>query len=115
MIPLDVDVYVALEPIDLRMSFDLLSGVVRDRRLGDPKSGAMYIFFGKRRDKLKAIFYDQSGYVILYKRLCRGTFRIPEPERPGDAHVRMDDQELGFLLAGMEVAPVARKRTEKIH
>ena len=111
MIPLDVEVFVAFEPIDLRISFDLLAGTVRDRITGDPKSGAVYVFFGKRRDKLKALFYDKTGYCILYKRLCRGTFRIPERVSGQDASIRIEEDELVVLLDGLAMGRGEKKKT----
>ena len=110
MIPLDVEIYVALEPIDLRISFDLLSGMVRDRMKGDPKSGSIYVFFGKRRDKLKALFYDRSGFCILYKRLCQGTFRIPQAMTPHALNVRLEEEELQVLLEGLPLDEKKRKK-----
>ena len=110
MIPLDVEVYVALEPIDLRISFDLLAGMVRERLSSDPKSGALFVFFGKRRDKLKALFYDKTGFCILYKRLCRGTFRIPEPTSASDASVQLDEDDLVAILDGMVPEPREKKK-----
>jgi transposase len=115
MIPLDVEVFVALEPIDLRVSFDLLSGLVRDRLSGDPKSGALFVFFGKRKDKLKALFYDKTGFCILYKRLCRGTFRIPECASPSDASVRIDEDELVALFDGIPLPERGEKRKLRFH
>ena len=114
MIPLDVDIFVSLEPIDLRISFDLLAGAVRDRLSGDPKSGALFVFFGKRRDRLKALFYDKTGFCILYKRLCRGTFRIPERAHPDDTSVRIEEDDLVVLLDGIAIER-EEKRKEKLH
>jgi transposase len=112
MIPADVEIYVALQPIDMRLSFDLLSGLVRDRMRGDPKNGSIYVFFGKRKDKLKALFYDRSGFCILYKRLCRGTFRIPEAMTPDGTSVRLEEEELLVLLEGLGVAEKKPTRRE---
>lgn len=117
MIPLDAEVFVACAPIDLRVSFDLLAGYVRDRFGSEPKDGSLYVFFGKRREKLKALFYDKTGYVILYKRLCRGTFRIPEPDRPGDETIRVAEEVFLALLEGLggEVEKPKRKRVQPMH
>ena len=54
MIPSGVQVFVALEPVDLRWSFDRLAGVALERTGYDPRSGALFIYFGKRRDAVKA-------------------------------------------------------------
>lgn len=117
MIPLDAEVYVALEPIDLRISFDLLAGLVRERFGADPKCGSLYVFFGKRKEKLKAIFYDKTGYCILYKRLCRGTFRIPEPDRPEEAVIQLPEEAFFALLEGLgvEQEKPKRKKTRALH
>jgi transposase len=61
MIPLDAEVFVARDPVDLRVSFDALAGLVRERFGAEPKSGSLFIFFGKRKEKLKALFYDKTS------------------------------------------------------
>jgi transposase len=101
MIPLDAEIFVAFDPIDLRVSFDLLSGLVRKRFGQDPKSGSLYVFFGKRREKLKALFYDKTGFCILYKRLYRVTFRIPKPDCDGDATIELPEEMFVALLEGL--------------
>lgn len=114
MIPLDVEIFVALEPIDLRASFDRLSGLVRERMGSEPTTGALFVFFGKRKEKLKVLFQDASGLVILYKRLSRGTFRIPVPLRPGDTTVTLTDRELVELLEGLGGAPSEPRRRKPV-
>jgi transposase len=58
MIPHGVEVFIGLEPIDLRWGFDRLAGVVADRLTREARSGALFVFFGKRRDALKVLFFD---------------------------------------------------------
>jgi transposase len=111
MLPLDVAIYIAVDPIDLRWGFDLLAGVVRDRLGESARNGAVFIFFGRRRDRCKAFFFDKTGYCILYKRLDRGTFRMPEVIEPGATHVMIDDAELALLLEGLELPTRRRRRT----
>ncbi|MCX5748026.1 MAG: IS66 family insertion sequence element accessory protein TnpB [Proteobacteria bacterium] len=77
MIPHGVEVFVGLEPIDLRWGFDRLSGIVADRLSREPRCGALFLFFGKRRDALKVLFFDGTGLCLFYKRLDKGTFRLP--------------------------------------
>ena len=79
MIPHGVEIFVGLEPIDLRWSFDRLAGIVAERIGREARSGALFVFFGKRRDALKVLFFDGTGLCIFYKRLDRGVFRLPEP------------------------------------
>jgi transposase len=72
MIPHGVEVFVGLDPIDLRWGFDRLSGLVAERLGREARSGALFLFFGKRRDALKVLFFDGSGLCLFYKRLLCG-------------------------------------------
>src|SRR5580658_3637492 len=110
MIPQGVQVFVALEAIDLRYSFDRLSGLAKEQVGYDPRSGALFVFFGRRRDALKILFFDGSGMCIFYKRLDRNAFRLPEPRGDGSRHVEVDDATLEALLDGVEVTPASRSR-----
>lgn len=104
MIPAGVEVFVGLEPIDLRWGFDRLSGVVAERIGRQPRSGALFVFFGKRREAMKILFFDGSGLCLFYKRLDRRTFRVPEArEGQGEAVVEIDEGALEDLLDGIDV------------
>lgn len=110
MIPAGVQIYVALEPVDMRFSFDRLSGIAREQVGYEARSGALFVFFGRRRDALKVLFFDGTGMCQFYKRLDRGTFQIPEPASGSDRHVEIDDGTLEALLDGIAVdAPVVGK------
>jgi len=108
MIPQGVQVFVALEPIDLRWSFDRLSGIVKEQVGYDARSGALFIFCGRRRTALKVLFFDGSGMCIFYKRLDRLVFRLPEAATAGAQHVEIDDATLDALLDGIEVETASR-------
>jgi transposase len=69
MIPRGVEIFVGVEPIDLRGSFDRLSGIATERIGRSARSGALFVFFGKRRDAIKVLFFDGSGLCQFYKRL----------------------------------------------
>jgi transposase len=113
MIPHGVDVFVGLDPIDLRWSFERLSGLVAERLGREPRGGALFLFFGRRRDALKILFFDGSGLCIFYKRLDAGTFRVPEPPREGVAVVEIDERALEDLLDGVDVVPPASTRARR--
>ncbi len=113
MIPHGVEVFVGLEPIDLRWSFDRLAGIVTERIGREARSGALFVFFGKRRDALKVLFFDGTGMCVFYKRLDRGTFRLPEPTDEGAMTVEVDERVLDDLLDGIDVQP--RARQESVH
>jgi transposase len=116
MIPSGVEIYVALEPVDMRLSFDRLAGLAKEQVGYDARSGALFIFFGRRRDSLKVLFFDGSGMAIFYKRLDRGVFRIPEASSKTARHVEIDDATLEALLDGIDVTdPEAASPRTKTH
>jgi transposase len=67
-------VYVYSGPVDMRLSFDGLSGLVRGVMEQDPLSGHLFCFFNRRRNYVKALYWDTNGYCLWSKRLVRGAF-----------------------------------------
>ena len=112
MIPAGVQVFIALEPINMAFSFDRLSGLALEQVGVDVKSGALFVFFGRRRNALKVLFCDASGVCIFYKRLNKGTFRIPQALDENSRHIEVDDAALDALLDGIDLdrAPRSEKR-----
>ncbi len=115
MIPSGVQIYVALEPIDMRLSFDRLSGLAKEQVGYEARSSALFVFFGRRRDALKVLFFDGTGMCIFYKRLDRGTFRLPTASSASSRHVEVDDATLEALLDGIDVEEKARARSPRTH
>jgi transposase len=113
VIPQGVQVFVALDPVDLRCSFDRLSGIALEQIGYEARGGALFVFYGRRRDALKVLFFDGSGMCIFYKRLDRGTFRVPEPGAEGARHVEVDDATLEALLDGIDVDATPRTRSRR--
>lgn len=104
MIPTGVQIFLALEPIDLRWSFDRLSGAAQETIGYDARSGALFVFYGRRKDALKILFFDGSGMAIFYKRIRQGgVVRIPSDLPPGTTRVELDDTTLEALLDGIDI------------
>jgi transposase len=115
MIPSGVEVFIGLVPIDLRWGFDRLAGLAQEHIGRSARSGALFVFVGKRKTALKILFFDGSGMCLFYKRLDRRTFRVPEVPSPGVLSIEMSERELDDLLDGIDVEPEstpprARKR-----
>lgn len=102
MIPAGVQVFVAVEPVDMRYGFERLSGLVREVVGLDARCRALFVFMGKRRETIKVLFFDGTGICLFYKRLDRGTFKLPD-DVPTDAKsVEIDELQLEVLLDGMQ-------------
>jgi len=107
-LPPSVRVYVAVGATDLRRSMDGLSGLVREGLGHDPLSGHLFLFRNRRGDRLKVLFWDRSGFWVLYKRLERGTFAWPIAAGTGCVELRAS--ELMLLLSGVDVSRTRRRR-----
>jgi transposase len=105
MIPAGVQVFVALEPVDMRFGFERLSGMVRERMGYEPRSGALFVFVGRRRQLVKVLFADATGTCVFAKRLDKGLFSLPLPPAANESHVEVDEATLDALLDGLELAP----------
>jgi transposase len=113
MIPHGVEIFVGLEPIDLRWGFHKLAGIAHERIGRNAKCGALFVFFGKRRDALKILFFDSTGICLFYKRLNKGVFRLPTPHGDDDASVLIEERELDELLDGVAIEPSQPKKLVK--
>ncbi|MCA1838108.1 MAG: IS66 family insertion sequence element accessory protein TnpB [Actinobacteria bacterium] len=93
-------VYVAVQPVDLRLSFNGLLGWVQKHLEVDPLSGHLFVFTNRSRNRLKILFWDGSGLWVCAKRLERGTFAWPKGE---DCSRTLLPEELGALASGLQV------------
>jgi transposase len=100
-LPPSVHIYIAAEPTDMRKSFDGLSLCVQQVLRKDPLSGHLFVFFNRRRDQVRILFWDRNGFCLMAKRLERGTFRF-FPVKEAVA-VEMEAAELTLLLEGIDL------------
>lgn len=108
LLPQSVRIYLAAEPVDLRKSIDGLSAIVGVRG-HDAYSGHLYVFSGRRRDRVKILAWDRGGFVLLYKRLESGKFRWPEVPTLAQ-EIEVDATQLAMLLDGIDVRAVKRPK-----
>ena len=106
-LPTAVRIWLATGATDLRKSFDSLAELVRQQLQGDPLSGQLFVFRNKRADRVKVLYWDEDGFVIVYKRLEAGTFRFPSAQTGG---VEIRAADLQMLLDGVDLASVKRGR-----
>ena len=107
-LPPTVRVFIGLEPIDMRQSFDGLAARVSARLTRDPLDGHLYCFVNRTRTLMKVLFFDRSGYCILYKRLEQGSFALPKVAAQGG--VELTPAELGLILEGIDLNGATRRK-----
>jgi len=113
-LPAAVRIYVAAEAVDLRRGFDGLAAATRQLIGADPLSGHVFVFLNRRRNRIKLLVWDRTGYHLLFKRLEQGTFRLATAPRSGARHVELDAAELSLLLEGIDLRG-ARRRCRWYH
>jgi len=93
-----IRVFLATEPIDLRRGHDGLCALVRTRYDRDPYDGSLFVFVGRRGDRIKVLYWDRGGFMLLYKRLERGRFKIP-PVAKDATSIMLDAASLALAAA----------------
>ena len=88
----------------MRLGFERLSGIVRERIGYEPRSGALFVFFGRRRQTVKVVFADGTGLCVFHKRLDQGVFAAIDPPREGSTYVAIDGAAFEALLDGLDIA-----------
>lgn len=110
MIRLPETIYVATAPTNMHLSFDRLAGLVREQLGGDPRGEALFVFHNTTRTLVKLLWHDGRGYSVLYRRLDRGTYRIPLAIPEGAARVTVSARELTLLLDGVDTRRIREAR-----
>lgn len=105
-------IYVACGYTDMRRSIDGLAATIKQSFHLDPFSNSLFLFCGHRRDRIKALFWEDDGFVLLYKRLESGSFQWPRNE----AEVRnLTPQQFRWLMEGLNIEqPKAHKKVSEI-
>jgi len=101
MIPSQVRIFVCTERQDMRRSFDALALAVRERLDLDPESGALFVFASKRGNRIKVLWFDHNGYCLLYKRLHRAHFELPDATDVKRPLAAIDARALASIIRGV--------------
>lgn len=108
-LPPSVRVFVATQPVDGRKGADSLMVIVRDVFGLDPLSGHLFVFFSKRCDRVRIVYWDRSGFAMWTKRLEKGRFR---PEFSTDGRLTasaIEAAELGLIVEGLDLRGARRR------
>ena len=93
-------VYIACGYTDLRRGIDGLAELVRQQFRLDPFSNTLFLFCGRKRDRIKALYWEGNGFLLLYKRLERGVYQWPRSESEAR---ELTPQQYRWLMEGLKV------------
>ena len=109
-LPPQVRVFLYRLPTDMRKSFHGLVALTESVLKQDPLSGSLFVFLNRRRDRIKILYWGQSGYCIWYQQLQKGTYQLPGEESPEAETLEVTRSQLSLILDGIDLSS-ARQRT----
>lgn len=96
-------VYLALDPCDLRKSFDGLSAIALGHLREELTCEALFVFINKRRNRIKLLYHDNTGLWVAAKRLECGCFSWPKASQPGEKKIKLTPEALQLVLDGVDL------------
>jgi transposase len=109
MISFEQQIYLYSQAIDMRKSINGLSYLVSDLANYSLQEGSVTLFYNRSRDKVKLLYWDKNGFILIYKRLEKGRFKITkQDEKTGVA--MLDNKQLSWLLAGLDYDLMAQNK-----
>ena len=109
LLPRAVRILLAAKPIDMRNSIDGLAAIIRNEWKEDLYAGDLFVFVSRRGNRTKVLTWDNGGFVLFYKRLEQGRFRLPA-FREGTLGARLQSSQLAMLLDGIDLSRVRRPK-----
>lgn len=106
-LPPVVKIFLATKPTDMRKGFDGLAALVKSQLDEDVYSGHLFVFVSRRADRAKILAFDRGGFVLWYKRLEQGRFRLPQFSTRNKS-IELEASELAMLLDGIDFSRVRR-------
>lgn len=105
-----IRVYLYRCPTDMRKSFHGLVALTESALKQDPLSGSLFVFLNRRRDRVKILYWGQSGFCIWYQQLEKGTYQIPSPTtRDGQETLEVTSSQLALILEGIDLTSVRQR------
>ena len=105
-----VRIWLCTGPTDMRRGFDRLAAQAEHVTGQDPLSGHLFVFRNRRGDKLKLLMWDGDGYLLIYKRLEQGQFKLPRVKDPSQGSLQLKPSELAMLLDGIDLSSIKRSK-----
>jgi transposase len=108
-VPPGVGIYLFVPPADLRKSYDGLAGLAQEHLKKNVLEGGLFVFFNRRRDRVKLLWWDEDGYALFAKRLEIGNFQLPQLDASA-REAALSATDLSLILRGIDLASVKRRK-----
>lgn len=108
-LPPSVRVFIAMQPVDGRKGADGLSALIRSAFAHDPLDGHLHVFFSRRRDRVRIVYWDRDGFALWSKRLERGRFQHQFDQHGQPRCAPIEAAELMLILQGLELRDAKRR------
>ncbi len=110
MLPSSVKIFVGRDPVDMRKSFDGLAGLTRSILNQDPLSGHLFVFFNRRVDRVKILWWNHGGFCLFARRLESGRFWIQSVRNHPEDTIVMSSRDLAMILEGIDMTGVRKRK-----
>lgn len=109
-LPPQIRVFLYRLPTDMRKSFHGLVALTESALKQDPLSGSLFVFLNRRRDRIKILYWGQTGFCIWYQQLEQGTYQLPEEPREEQAALEVTRSQLSLILDGIDLSSARQRR-----
>ena len=109
-LPPQIRVFLYRLPTDMRKGFHGLVALTESAMQQDPLSGSLFIFLNRRRDRIKILYWGQTGFCIWYQQLEQGTYQLPEEPREEQGALEVTRSQLSLILDGIDLTSVRRRK-----
>lgn len=108
--PPQIRVFLYRQPTDMRKSFNGLVALTESALKQDPLSGNFFVFVNRRRDRMKILYWGQTGFCIWYQQLQRGTYQLPSQESLDEGEtLEVSRAQLSLILDGIDLTSVRQR------
>lgn len=115
-LPPQVRVFLYRRPTDMRKSFHGLIALTESAIRKDPLSGSFFVFVNRRRDRIKILYWGQTGFCIWYQQLQQGTYQLPSHDSlEAQDTLEVTRSQLSLILDGIDLSSVRQRRRFQLH
>lgn len=110
-LPAQIRVFLYRLPTDMRKSFHGLVALTESAVKQDPLSGSLFVFLNRQRDRIKILYWGQTGFCIWYQQLQQGTYQLPDPTALEEQEtMEVTRAQLSLILDGIDLASVRQRK-----